>query len=94
MCLIEHLIDKCFHIFSRKWNHDHDHLQHPSPVARENGSCSSFQRGHQQLISSALEANTDIDTHHTGLHAPSSLSCTLQAWLNICMNVCEHTTRA
>lgn len=40
---------------------ENDLLQRPSPLAEQYGFCSSFQRGHQQLVSTALEANTDID---------------------------------
>ncbi len=62
------LMHWCFHIFPRGGHHEDDLLQHPSPVAGQHGFCSSFYRGHQWLISTALEANADIDTHHAGLH--------------------------
>lgn len=45
---------------------ENDLLQPLSSLAGQHGFCSSFQRGHQQLISSALEANADIDIHHSG----------------------------
>ncbi|KAM3619923.1 uncharacterized protein V6R79_015877 [Siganus canaliculatus] len=57
---------------SRGGCHEDDLLQHSSPIAGQHGFCSSLQRGHQWLISAALEANADIDTPHSGLGAELS----------------------
>ncbi|KAG7233964.1 hypothetical protein INR49_028678 [Caranx melampygus] len=50
----------------KRWLDEHDLHQHTSQVAEQHGLCSSLWRGHQQLISTALEANTNIDIHHMG----------------------------
>ncbi|MED6280089.1 hypothetical protein CHARACLAT_007351 [Characodon lateralis] len=59
-------------------NPQNEVLQHPPALAVQHGSCSSFRRGHQQLISSALEANADIDTHQLQTEPIQAKS-----WLNI-----------
>lgn len=55
-----------------------------SALGRQYGSCSSIQRGDQQLISPALEANTDIDIHRLGHQV---LTAPKQAELNFKVNV-------
>lgn len=64
--IFNNLMHRCFPIFPRRGHHDDDLLQHPSPVAGQHGFCCSFQRGHQWLISTALEAHADIDPQNEG----------------------------
>ncbi len=59
------LFNNLMRIFPRG-GHGDDLLQHSSAVARQNGFCSSFHRGQLWLISVALEAHANINTHHTG----------------------------
>lgn len=72
-------------VFPRCCHRGHDSLQHSSSVAGQHGFCSSITRRQEALISSALEANADIDPHQEGLQTAQAVAtCTsassLKTW--------------
>lgn len=52
----------------------HDSLQHSSSVAGQHGFCSSITWRQETLVSSALEANADIDPHQEGLQTAQAVA--------------------
>lgn len=76
------LFNNLMPVSPRGGHHENDLLQHSSPVAGQHGFCSSFHKGHRWLVSTALEANTDIDTHHAGHRLQTAL---YSYWLTLRM---------